>query len=194
MKSKLIAVLAILLAVAALTIHLGYTNTKRLEKSLREAKNNVEILNTGMDKYKTKAGNDAATIEALQYTVAEMKRYRAKDIQTIQDLGIKLKKANSLINIGTETNVVYQTVVKDSIIRDTVVQCFEYSDKHADSWGCVKNGVLDGGLAVRVNTTVVGQPTYRRVWLFFRKVDGAKISVTTDNPYTTITSSEYILF
>ncbi len=194
MKDKIIIVLVVLLTISGISLYFGYTNTQRLQRSLREAKNNVEVLSLGLEKYKSKSGQDAATIEALQYTVAEMKRFRQKDLATIEDLGIKLRKASSLINVETQTKAVYQTVVKDSIIRDTVRQCFEYTDKWVDVWGCVMDKTLDGGFASREKITVVGEPTYRRVWLFFKKVDGAKITVTTDNPYTTITATDYILF
>lgn len=194
MKNKIIAVLVILLTVAGLSLYFSYTNTQKLKQSLREAKNNVEVLNTGIDHFRTQSGKDAATIEALQYTLAEFKRYRAKDVATIEDLGIKLKRATSLINVTPQIEIKYQTIVKDSIIRDTVVQCFEYSDKWNTVWGCAKDGVMDGGLDVKVPLTIVGEPTYKRVFLFFRKVDGAKITVVSENKYARIISNEYVLF
>jgi type II secretory pathway pseudopilin PulG len=194
MKNKIIAVLVILLTVAVLSLYFSYTNTQKLKQSLREAKNNVEVLNTGIDRFRTQSGKDAATIEALQYTLAEFKRYRAKDVATIEDLGIKLKRATSLINVTPQVEVRYTTVVKDSIIRDTVRQCFEYSDKWNTVWGCVTDKKLDGGLDVKVPLTIVGEPTYRRVFLFFRKVDGAKITVVSENKYAKIISNEYVLF
>ena len=194
MKNKIIAVLAILLTVAGISIYFGYNDMLATRNELREAQNNVKVLEGDVTHYKTLSGKNASTVEALQYTLAEMKRYRAKDIATIEDLNVKLKRAQYLINIGTETKVKYVTVMKDSIIRDTVVQCFDYSDAWVDSWGCVKDKVLDGGIAVRDTVSVVGEPTYRRVWIFFKKVNGAKISVVNKNPYSTIVSNEYFLF
>jgi hypothetical protein len=194
MKNKIIAVLVILLTVAGISLYFGYTHTQKLKQSLREAENNVEILNTGLEQFRTKSGKDAATIEGLQYTVDQMKRYRAKDVATIEDLGIKLKHTTSLINVTPQVQIQYQTIVKDSIIRDTVVQCFTYSDKWNTTWGCVKDKILDGGLSVKVPLTIVGEPTYRRVWIFFKKVTGAKISVVSENPYAKIISNEYFLF
>ena len=59
---------------------------------LREAQNNVKVLEGDVTHFKTLSGKNASTVEALQYTLAEMKRYRAKDIATIEDLNVKLKK------------------------------------------------------------------------------------------------------
>lgn len=194
MKNKIIAVLAILLTVAGISIYFGYKDMLATRNELRRAQNNVKVLEGDVSHYKTLSGKNAASVEALQYTIAEFKRYRAMDAATIEDLNIKLKRAQYLINIGTESKVEYVTVLKDSIIRDTVVQCFDYSDAWVDSWGCVKDKVLDGGVSVRDTVSVVGEPTYRRVWLFFKKVNGAKISVVNKNPYSTIVSNEYFLF
>ena len=194
MKNKIIAVLAILLTVAGISMYFGYKDILATRNELRRAQNNVKVLEGDVSHYKTLSGKNASSVEALQYTIAEFKRYRAMDAATIEDLNIKLKRAQYLINIGTETKVEYVTVLKDSIIRDTVVQCFDYSDAWVDSWGCVKDNVLDGGVSVRDTVSVVGEPTYRRVWLFFKKVNGAKISVVNKNPYSSIVSNEYFLF
>ena len=193
MKNKIIAVLVILLTVAGLSMYFGYGYTQKVRTQLREAQNNVEVLNTGLEHFRTQSGKDAAQIEALKYTLAEFKRYRAKDAATIADLGIKLKHATSLINVTPQVEVRYQTVMRDTVIRDTVRQCFEYSDKWNTTWGCVIDGKLDGGLDVKVPLTIVGEPTYKRVFLFFKKVTGAKITTVSENPYAKILSNDYIL-
>lgn len=194
MKNRIIVILAVLLTVAGLSLYFGYKHLSSVKQELRTAQNNVMVLEGDVTHFKTLSGKNASSVEALQYTLAEMKRYRAADIATIEDLRVKLRRAEYLINIGTETKVEYVTVMKDSIIRDTVVQCFDYSDAWVDSWGCVKDKVLDGGIAVRDTVSVVGEPTYRRIWIFFKKVNGAKISVTNKNPYATVVSNEYFLF
>jgi hypothetical protein len=193
MKDKIIAVLAILLAVAVFSSVLMYKLSANEKQARKTAENNVKVLEQDSRTYKTKSGQLAVEVEALQYTLAEVKRYRQKDLQRIAEMDIKLKRVQSVQNTEVNTVIKYQTVVKDSLIHDTVAQCFVDRSPWHTLEGCVLNGEIQGTFEHRDTVTTVGQPTYRGWWIF-RKVNGAKITTTNSSKYGTVVGNEYILF
>ena len=89
MRNRIIVILAILLTVAGLSLYFGYKHLSSVKQELRTAQNNVMVLEGDVKHFKTLSGKSASSVEALQYTLAEMKRYRAKDVATIEDLRVK---------------------------------------------------------------------------------------------------------
>lgn len=187
---------AILLAVCvilALCVGLMADYSSGLKSGLKTAENNFRIVQAENDTFKTRLNRFASEAEALQLSISQMKKLRARDIQTIKDLNIKLKDADFLINIGSKTEFKYIALVKDSIIKDTVYPCIDYTDNYFHIDGCIKEKKFYGNTYFIDSLSIVGSPV-KSGWWIFKKTVGAKISVENLNPSSKIFFNEYIRF
>lgn len=176
------------------TIMVGMTDyTKTVKERMKTAENNFRIVQTENDTFRTKLNRFASEAEALQLSISQMKKLREKDIQTIKDLNIKLKDADFLINIGSKTEFKYIALVKDSIIRDTIYPCIDYTDNYFHIDGCIKEKKFYGNTYFIDFLSIVGSPV-KSGWWIFKKTVGAKISVENPNPSSKIFFNEYIWF
>lgn len=185
----------LLVACLILAICLGLTvnYSSGLKHDLKTAENNFKIVQTENDTFITKLNRFASEAEALQLSISQMKKLREKDIQTIKDLNIKLKDADFLINIGSKTEFKYIALVKDSIIRDTIYPCIDYTDNYFHIDGCIKEKKFYGNTYFIDSLSIVGSPV-KSGWWIFKKTVGAKISVENLNPSSRIFFNEYIRF
>ena len=63
----------------------------------------------------------ASTIQVLNLSVDEYKKYRAKDVATIKKLGVRIKDLEAIGRHDVEVNAPLDAPVKDTaVIRDTV--------------------------------------------------------------------------
>lgn len=84
--------------------------------------------------------NYLAAVQSMQKSNAEQQRIYTLSIdelksdfptikQQLKDMNIKLKNVRSIENINTETKTIINTVLKDSVVNDTVkLQYAEYTD------------------------------------------------------------------
>lgn len=192
MKRYLFIIIAVLVAVVVM---LG----KRVA-TLRDDRNrlsqNQAVLMSECDRYQTKEGLYAASVQALTLRNREFAELRKADAARIEKLNLKIKRLQSMTTSATVTTVEVQTVVRDTvIIRDTVPsigKAFDWSD----TWVQV-SGVIEGD---KLNCAVQSVDTLRqyvhrvpRKFLFFRwGCKAIRQEVVSSNPHTKIVYAEYI--
>lgn len=184
------------------------------ERKLREENarllSNQEILLTqkqsAMAKsqmYKTSDSLNAAKVSELQFTLKEYKKYRAQDLQLIEQLKIKKSNAQTITTVQTETMGSFSIKLNDSIRVDTVVnitdtlKCFDYKSKWTDVSGCVdlKHDSVDLQIKNRESLKIVETVIYKRFLGFLwrtNRVKDRQIDVVSENPNTIITNLDYI--
>ena len=184
------------------------------ERKLREENarllSNQEILLTqkqsAMAKsqmYKTSDSLNAAKVSELQLTLKEYKKYRAQDLQLIEQLKIKKSNVQTITTVQTETMSSFSIKLNDSIRVDTVVnitdtlKCFDYKSKWTDVSGCVdlKHDSVDLQIKNRESLKIVETVIYKRFLGFLwrtGKVKDRQIDVVSENPNTIITNLDYI--
>lgn len=192
-KFGVIAVLAILLNVL-------FSLYSKEKKEVARQSSNVEVLNSNYTSYKAAYktglknihGKDsiirlnAGKIRALTYTVDEYKQFSARDAQTIKELNISLKNAQSASNIETQT--VTNTVIQ---LKDS---CFNQVTDWQDISGCIKNGEISIKTTSRDSLIAVISTVSKHNFLFFHW--GNKISsldVVSKNPNTQIKGLKYTI-
>lgn len=146
--------------------------------------------------YKTEAGKSAASVQKLELTNSELKDNYKRVCQTAEELGIKVKRLQAASTTATETEVKVITQVRDSIaIHNTAVDTLKAFSWH-DAWVNIL-GELKGR---DVSLNVVSQDTLIQIvhrvpkkFLFFKwGTKAIRQEITSTNPHTKITYTEYI--
>nr|DAL89078.1 MAG TPA: hypothetical protein [Bacteriophage sp.] len=191
MKKILIyANIAMIIAIVALSYWLN--NTREEKKRLA---NNQESLLSDVEYYKTESGKNAASVQRLELTKSELEKHCVDLTQTVEDLGIKVKRLQSASTTVTKTEVEIQTVVRDSIVyrdRPVVLKTINWKDP----W--IKlDGILDGkDFSAKIQSIDTLNHIAHRVpkkFLFFRfGTKAVRLEVVNNNPHSQIVYTEYI--
>ena len=186
-------VLALICLILA-TFLVGYIKyTSEQIEARKTAENNVKILSLDNTTFRTKLNRQASEAEALQLTISQFKQLRSEDVKVINDLKLKLKNAEFMIKVATKTEFKFITQVRDSIIRDTIRPCINYTNEWYHIEGCFSNKEFAGKTYFVDSLALVGTPV-KTGWFIFKKTTGAKITIENLNPSSNIIYNEYIKF
>ena len=108
-KFLLLYALAVTLSLAGV-LRRYRTETHRLEQNQRALLSQVE-------RYRTRAGEAAASAEVLQLRCREFERLRAGDAERIRQLGIRLRRVEAAATLATATEIDVQVPLHDTIAR-----------------------------------------------------------------------------
>ena len=192
MKAQIVKILATLCLMMGLTIYFGYKYTTKLKSSLKTAENNFTQSQSDNIQYMAKNGLLVNESKTYVLTIDKLKEIREEQERTIKDLKLKLKNVQSMQTISTRTEYIVQTVVRDSIIRDTVAQCFDYRSEWMKISGCVQSGRASLNVSNRDSIFSVGSMVYKGWWIF-KKPIAVRQYVQSFNPSSKITYNEYIM-
>lgn len=173
---------------------------KYLLKENARLENNNSALLQSVKTYRTRADENAASVQVLRLKVGEYEELRAADAERIRKLGIKLKRLESASKSVTKTAVNISAPLRDTVIlRDTLrlhdtVRLFRWRD----SWVTV-NGVIDND---SVSCSVTSVDTLHQIihriprrFLFFRYGTKAiRQEIVSSNPHTEVVYSEVVSF
>lgn len=173
---------------------------KYLLKENARLENNNSALLQSVKTYRTKADENAASVQVLRLKVGEYEELRAADAERIRKLGIKLKRLESASKSVTKTAVNISAPLRDTVIlRDTLrlhdtVRLFRWRD----SWVTV-DGVIDND---SVSCSVTSVDTLHQIihriprrFLFFRYGTKAiRQEIVSSNPHTEVVYSEVVSF
>lgn len=192
MKDKIIFILIV--CVSALGFSQFYTckYTAKLKSSLKTAENNFTQSQSDNIQYRAKNGLLVNESKTYVLTIDKLKEIREEQERTIKDLKLKLKNVQSMQTISTRTEYIVQTVVRDSIIRDTVAQCFDYRTEWMRISGCVRNDLASLNIQNKDSIFSVGTMVYKGWWIF-KKPIAVRQYVQSFNPSSKITYNEYIM-
>ena len=108
-KFLLLYALAVTLSLAGV-LRRYRTETHRLEQNQRALLSQVE-------RYRTRAGEAAASAEVLQLRCREFERLRAGDAERIRQLCIRLRRVEAAATRATATEIDVQVPLHDTIVR-----------------------------------------------------------------------------
>lgn len=191
-------ILAVLLLVAALGI-LGKAYRSAVDDRNRLARNQSTLLDS-VTHYKTAAGKEAASVQALELKVSELERYKAAAAAEIRALGIKLRRVESVSTTTTRTEIQIAAPLADTVVVrqcDTArvgdtVRFFRWRD----AWCRVEGTVLPDSVICRVESIDTLRQIVHRVprrFLFIRwGTKAVRQEIVSTNPHTRIVYAEYI--
>lgn len=206
---KIIIKIAII-AVAILALVLAFHKIHKLKEENARLLSNQEILLTQKQTimaesqaYRVSDSLNAAKVSELQFTLKEYKKYRAQDLQLIEQLKVKKSDLQKVIDSQTETINSLSAKLNDSIRIDTVtniadtLKCFDYKSKWTDVSGCIdlKCDSINLQIKNRESLKIVETVVYKRFLGFLWKTNRVKdrqVDVVSENPNTTITNLDYV--
>jgi len=196
MRSRLILWLG--LAVLALAIFSGVQyNRLRIEKEekVRLASNQTALFNK-VEFFRTSDSLNAAKVDRLVLTNDELKQANSNLVQTIDRLGVKLKRVEAAMVVGTKSEYTIQAPVRDSIVyRDRepdTMKCIHYNNRYMVFDGCInKQNQFDGSMVSYDTLVPIIDRVPKRWWFIKYGTKGVRLQVVSKNPYSKITCAEY---
>ena len=206
---KLIIKIAIIAAVLLVIIGAFHKISSLKEENIRLLSNQEILLTQKLttmaesQAYKVSDSLNAAKVSELQFTFKEYKKYRAQDLQLIEQLKVKKSDLQKVINSQTETINSLSAKLNDSIRIDIItnaadtLSCFNYKSKWTDVSGCIdlKHDSINLQIKNRESLKMVETIIYKRFLGFLwktSKVKDRQIDVVSENPNTRIINLDYI--
>lgn len=179
---------------------------------------NQETLTDEVILYRTKHGEAAASVQELRLRCGEFEQMHAADLERIRQLGVRLRRLESVAQTTTSTNISLQAPVRDTVIisdtllrptlrvdaqrgvlasleripvRDTVAQ-FRWSDP----WVSIRGRITRDSVECDIHSTDTLRQIVHRIPRRFLGIPygtrALRQEIVSSNPHTTIVYSEYI--
>lgn len=196
-KIAIIATAIIALASALYKIHKLKEDNTRLLSNLEILLTQKRAIMAESQTYKVSDSLNAAKVYELQFTLKEYRKYRAEDLQLIEQLKIKKSDLQKVIGSQTETINSLSAKLNDSIRIDTTtnqidtLKCFDYKSKWTDVKGCMdlRHDSISLQIKNRESLKIVETVIYKRFLGFLwktNKIKDRQVDVVSKNPNTTI--------
>lgn len=139
----------------------------------------------------------ASTIQVLNLSVDEYKKYRVEDAATIKKMGIHIKELEAAGRHDVEVNAPVDAIVKDTTVtRDTVkviVKAVKMDTPYVKLNGIIEDNHLKGNIYLPVHLHQAFWVEYKHRFLWWRwKVKAIHQTISSDNPYVVIKYTELI--
>ncbi len=171
-------------AVAAWGV-LRHREAQRLE-------NNQTALSEQVEYYRTRMGEQAASVRALQLRCDEFREMRQADARRIRDLGIKIRRLESSTTASLESKVEVHTIVRDTVILHDTLRVFHWCDE----WVTVDGRIGRDSVTCEVTSIDTLRQVVHRVprrFLFIRYGTKAiRQEIVSSNPHSRIVYADYI--
>ena len=150
--------------------------------------------NQELEYYKTRNGELVANNQALVLKVDELKEIYPEILSELRNMKIKPNRVNSYTETVIESEKQITTVLRDSIINDTiVVRIFNYRDEFYDVSGIAKGDSQKVNIHSTdslIQVVYKGERIHPWLWIFSsRKLEQA---ITCKNPNATVVYSKHI--
>lgn len=192
MKKTLIYSLVIaVIAIAVELIAIGKLSAER-----DRYKANQTALLSDVEHYKTESGKNAASVQKLTLTNAELKKSYDEVCKTAEDLKIKVKRLQSVSSTATQTRVEIKTVVKDSIVYVKGEPANALAFVWKDAWTDVEGIIHKDSVSLNIQSADTLVQLVHRVphkfWFIKWGCKAIRQDIVSKNPHTNITYTEYI--
>jgi hypothetical protein len=165
---------------------------RRLIAENERLRGNCEALTEDVRLYRTRAGESAASVQALALEISEFRKQHQADTERIRELGIRLRRTESYAKSAMEQRYSEDVVVRDTVILRDTVRIFEGGDR----WSRIAGIIAGDRLSYEIHTVdTLHQVVHRvpRKWWFFRFGTRAiRQEIWSSNPHTQLVYSEYV--
>lgn len=192
--NKILLLLALGLGVATYTL---YNWGSRMKKERDTYQSNTHALLADARHVRIDSAMMASTIQVLNLSVDEYKKYRMEDAATIKKMGIRINDLEAAGRHDVEVNAPVDATVKDTtVIRDTVkviVKAVKMETPYIKLIGIIEDNHLKGNIHLPVHLHQAFWVEYKHRFLWWRwKVKAIHQTISSDNPYVEIKYTELI--
>ena len=189
--NKILLLIALGLGVATYSL---YNWGSRMKEERNTYRSNTHALLADVEHIRIDSAMMASTIQVLNLSMDEYKKYRAEDAATIKKMGVRIKDMEATGRHDIEVNAPVDAQVKD--IRDTVtviVKAVKIDTPYLKLNGIIEDNRLKGNIHLPVHLHQVFWVEYKHRFLWWRwKVKAIHQTITSDNPYVEIKYTEFI--
>lgn len=161
-------------------------------KEVQRLENNQTALSEQVEYYRTRMGEQAASVRALQLRCDEFREMRQADARRIRDLGIKIRRLESSATASLESKVEVRTIVRDTVILHDTLRVFHWCDE----WVTVDGRIGRDSVTCEVTSIDTLRQVVHRVprrFLFIRYGTKAiRQEIVSSNPHSRIVYADYI--
>ena len=166
----------------------------------RRLKNNQSSLSQEVLHYRTRLGQEAASVQALRLRCSEFETLRADDTERIRQLGIRLRRLETAGKSVTRADIEARAPLRDTIVvrlRDSLpVYDTARRFRWEDAWVTVEGVVRDDSVLCRVRSIDTLRQVVHRIprrFLFIRwGTKALRQEIVSSNPHTRIIYTEYV--
>lgn len=154
-----------------------YNKVERQKKEIGRLDSNIEAINTEATRFKTKAGKDAETVQALTLKSNELELFNSRLTKQVSDLRLKLRDVKAAHTIESELRI--DTV----LVTEKTGAPNQYKFSYDDSWNKIIGLVSPDTTKLEfssVDTLDVISHVKQKRFLFFR-IGKPKIQTTVTN-------------
>lgn len=188
--------LIISLTIAFLGMAVEFIAIGKIRQERDRYKANQTALMSDVEHYKSENEKNAASVQKLTLTYDELKKSYDDVCATAKDLGLQVKRLQSVSNTATETKVEVKVPIHDTIrIHDGVIDrlsTFYWQDPWTDVEGLIRNDSVE--LNIQSTDTLV-QFVHRvphKFWFFKWGCKAIRQDIVSKNPHTNIVYTNYI--
>ena len=187
------------IAVAAIVIGLAFwafVATKAAKNSRNDAQRYYENLlasNFEVQKLETKLGEAQYRVKGMIVERDEFRDLNDSLARRVKELGVKLKKAESVVKIETKYDIKIDTFYLDTI---KPLKTFSYSDEYLSVKGFFNEAdryAIDS-LLLSLRDDIIVVPTIEGKWWQSQRKWKIAVRIHSKNPYNTIDRLEYYKF
>lgn len=196
MKRLIIRIAVVIAIIAALLLLWRIYRLEHGERQRLEA--NQHSLMTDVEYYRTRDSLSAAGVERLTLTNREFRRHAEELALTVEDLQLKLRRLQAASRTAVATTYPVEVQLRDTLImRDTIavpdtLSRLYYQNPWVTLDGIITDSVFRGTIESRDTLVQIVHRVPRRLWFIRWGTKAVRQEVTTRNPYSRITYTEYI--
>ena len=184
-------ILCVALAAIA-TALLGGIFIQRMSQENQRLRRNHHSLLQEVELYRTRAGDAAASVEALTLQLDEFREQRAEDADYIRSLNIRLRRAESYAKSVVASHHSATLPLRDTIILRDTVRIFAFNDTWSSLAGHIANDTLHYNLhTIDTLRQVIHRIPHRFLFIPYG-TKAIRQEITSSNPHTTLVYTEYI--
>ena len=154
--------------------------------------NNQTALTEQIQLYRTRLDESAASVQALELRCDEFRKIKAEDARRIQELGIKLRRLESVAQSATQTEVEIAVPLRDTVILRDTLRAFSWTDEWVRVDGVVGRDSVECRVESVDTLRQVVHRVPRRFWFVRYGTKAIRQEIISSNPHTRIVYSEYI--
>lgn len=154
-----------------------YNKVGRQKAEIERLDTNIEAINSEAVRFKTKAGKDAETVQALTLKSNELELFNSRLTKQVSDLRLKLRDVKAVHTIESELRIDTVVVTEKTEVPN------QYKFSYDDSWNKISGVVSPDTTKLEfssVDTLDVISHVKQKRFLFFR-IGKPKIQTTVTN-------------